>query len=99
MCFAPLGKFDVNPLYEILDILKIDQIYSLEAGKYMYKLKRDLLPIPIANHFSVDQPPKYEYTLRSRNTPAQLLIKFRTSFGEKGIQKKTMKFGVHFQNT
>ena len=31
MCFAPLGKFDANPLYEILDILKLDHIYSLEV--------------------------------------------------------------------
>ena len=88
MCFAPLGRFNSNPLYEILDILKIEAIYSLEVGKYMYKIERNLLPVTIANYFSVRQPSQHRYNLRSRNTPEPTVFNYRTSFGERSIQKR-----------
>ena len=87
MCFAPLGRFDANPLYEILDILKIEDIYSLEVGKYMYKVERNLLPVTIANYFTIRQPSQHRYNLRSRNTPEPTTINYKTSFGERSIQK------------
>ena len=37
MCSAPLGRIDINPLSENLEILKVKEIYDLEPGKFMYK--------------------------------------------------------------
>ena len=94
MCYAPSGRFDANPLYEILDILKLEDIFSLEVGKYMYKVERNLLPVTIANYFSVRQPSQHRYNRRSRNTPEPTVINYRTSFGEKSIQKRGTIFGI-----
>jgi len=33
MSFAPFGQINLNPLYEILEILKVDDIYRLEIAK------------------------------------------------------------------
>ena len=67
MCFAPFGKIDLAPLFEILEILKINQIYLLETGKFVFKEKNNLLPVRIANYFEIRQTPVHGYNLRQRN--------------------------------
>ena len=39
MCFTPLGRIDVDPLFEILEILNIEDVYALEIAKFIYKQK------------------------------------------------------------
>ena len=51
MSFAPFGLTRLNPLYEILEILKVDDIYTLEVAKFAYKQNSGLLPIEIAHYF------------------------------------------------
>ena len=58
MCSAPLGRMDVNPLYENLEILKLKEIYDLETGKFMYKKNNDLLPVTIASYLEYINPPQ-----------------------------------------
>ena len=53
MTFAPYGPLDLQPIYQELDILNLDQRFLLERGKSMYKKKRNLLPTVIANFFNV----------------------------------------------
>ena len=57
MCFAPFGSIDLAPLYEILEILKVSQIYLLEVGKFVFKDKNNLLPVSIAKHLEVRNTP------------------------------------------
>ena len=51
-----------NPLFCDLKILKLDDLYKLHVGKYMYKTANDLLPKPLKPLFS----PNYE--LHEHNT-------------------------------
>ena len=41
-----------NRLFKKLHILKLDDIYSLEVSKFMYKVSNKLAPLPIVNHFT-----------------------------------------------
>ena len=49
--FAPFRQINLNPLYEILEILKVSDIYTLEIAKIAYKQNKNLLPVNIANYF------------------------------------------------
>ena len=88
MCFAPFGKIDLEPLYKTLEILKIDQIYSLEVGKFVFKQKNNLLPVCIAQHFDVRIAPQHGYNLRSNNETRAPILVHRTLLGEKSIQTR-----------
>ena len=88
MCFAPFGKIDLAPLYEILEILKVNQIYLLEAGKFIFKEKRNMLPVSIAKHFDIRNTPQHTYDLRPRNETRGPDLIHRTLLGEKSIQKR-----------
>ena len=37
MTFAPFHHFDLNPLFEILEILDFEQVYTLEVAKLAYR--------------------------------------------------------------
>jgi len=37
MSSAPYTRIDLDPLYEILEILKVKQIYQLEIAKFSYR--------------------------------------------------------------
>ena len=87
MCSAPLGRIDVTPLFDIMEILNINQIYNLEVAKFMFKETNHLLPVTIANHFSVRTNPEHRYNLRPRGTRATL-IDNRTVRGERSIRKR-----------
>ena len=88
MCFAPFGKIDLEPLYKTLEILKIDQTYSLEVGKFVFKQKNNLLPVCIAQHFDVRIAPQHGYNLRSNNETRAPILVHRTLLGEKSIQTR-----------
>ena len=70
------------------EILKITQIYNLEAGKFVFKDKNNLLPVSIAKHFEVRNTPQHGYNLRRRNVIRGPDIIHRTLLGEKSIQKR-----------
>ena len=36
MTFAPFGNIDLNPIFEFLNVLNLDQIFSFEFGKFLY---------------------------------------------------------------
>ena len=88
MCSTPLGKLDVEPLFEIIGILNIDQIYSVEVAKFMHKEKSNSLPVSIAEYFSVRASPAHHYNLRARNTTRDTILNNRTDLGKKSIQKR-----------
>ena len=88
MCFAPFGKIDLESLYKTLEILKIDQTYSLEVGKFVFKQKNNLLPVCIAQHFDVRIAPQHGYNLRSNNETRAPILVHRTLLGEKSIQTR-----------
>ena len=88
MCFAPFGKIDLAPLFEIIEILKINQIYLLETGKFVFKEKNNLLPVSIAKHFDIRQTPEHRYNLRQRNEIRGPDLIHRTLLGENSIQKR-----------
>ena len=97
MCFAPLGRFDANPLYEILDILKLEDIYSLEVGKCMYKVQRNLLPVTIANYFSVQQPSQHRYIILEVGTlPNLQLLTIELLLGKDQFKKRETIFGIGY---
>ena len=89
ICSAPLGRnVDVDPFFEILDILKFDDLYTLEVCKFMFKLKNDLLPVRMVSHFEFRPVPERRYNLRVRpNNPGPEII-HRTACGKKSIHTR-----------
>ena len=53
MIFAPFGRIDILPLLNYLEILDIKDIFLLETAKLIFKVKNDMIPIPIRNYFEV----------------------------------------------
>ena len=93
MTFAPFGNIDLNPIYDHLRILNLDQIFSFELGKFMYKIDKKLLPTPIGNYFEIDpHVNQHSYGLRSRsaNLPTRLVC--RTKYAEKSFQIGGLRF-------
>ena len=66
MTFAPYGPLDIKPIYKELEFLDIHQTFLLEMGKFMYKKKKNLLPVNIANHFELESAVQHRYNLRNR---------------------------------
>ena len=48
---APRGNIDLDPIYEILEILKLDDVYHLELAKFTFKEKNGSLPPNLAKYF------------------------------------------------
>ncbi len=93
MTFAPFGNIDLNPIYEHLKILNLDQIFSLEIGKFLYKLQNNLLPTSIGNYFEPDPfVNQHSYGLRSRTANIPTRIVCRTKYAEKSFQISGLKF-------
>ena len=86
MCFAPFGAIDVTPLFEILEILNLNEIYQLELAKFIFKQKGGILPVAIANYFQFRETPRHSYNLRSQARPRDPQIIHRTSSGKHSIQ-------------
>jgi len=86
MTFAPFGPLDLEPIYQELDILNLNQTFLLERGKFMYKKKHNLLPTTISDYFAPENPTEHQYNLRSRNKNSS----FRSNIviGKKSIQNE-----------
>ena len=86
MSFAPFGRVDLEQIYEELNILNVRQTFFLESSKFMFKLKKGLLPTEIANYFSESQPAARisSYNLRTRRDKPRLIIT-RLASSEKSI--------------
>ena len=66
IAMAPRGNIDLNPLYEILEILKLEDIYHLELAKFVFKEKSSSLPPNLAKYF---QTRVVENDHRTRSRP------------------------------
>ena len=84
MTFAPFGNIDVDAIYKYLDVPRIQDIISLETGKFIYKRENGLLPDPdIAKHFEVrNANVTHNYNLRNRIAVLPKTA-YDSSYGEK----------------
>ena len=89
MTFAPFGRIDISPLLNYLEILDIDDIFSLETSKLVFKLKKEMIALPLSSYFEVrNQNATHSYNLRHRNRTEQPII-HRTSYALKSLQYRT----------
>ena len=61
--------------------------FSLETAKLVFKVKNDMIPIPLTNYFAVRDNSAHGYNLRHRGTTTQSII-YRTMSAEKSLQYK-----------
>ena len=93
MTFAPFGNIDLNPIYDFLKILNLEQIFSLELGKFLYKVHKNLLPTSIGNYFEPDPfVNQHSYGLRSRSANLPTRIVCLTNYSEKSFQISGQRF-------
>ena len=78
MTFAPFGPLDLEPIYQELGILNLNQTFLLERGKFMCKKKHNLLPTAIADYFAPETPTERQYNLRSRSRNSNFISFVRT---------------------
>ena len=90
--FAPFGNIDVDSIYKYLNIPKLNDIFELETGKFIYKFQNGLLPTKdIANHFELrNANVVHSYNLRDRGIKMKT-ISFKSTHGEKSIQCRGAK--------
>ena len=70
-----------------LYLLKLQNAYLLELGKFAFKSENDLLPCSIGNYFEVDNcAEQHSHFMRSVGDNIAPRIKSRTTSGEKSIQ-------------
>ena len=88
MTFAPYGNIDLGPIYEFLKVMNLEQTYSFEVGKFLYKSHHNLLPTSsLGNYFEPDPFVNlHSYSLRSRTTNVPTRLVRRTKFADKSIQ-------------
>ena len=51
LSIEPFGPNNFKPLYDILEIHKVSDIYRLKIAKIVYKQDENLLPVNLANYF------------------------------------------------
>ena len=91
MTFTPFGRIDLNPLYECLKILDVNKVKYFETSKYLFKLKKNLLPTTIGNYFeSINNRGTHNYSLRNRERPVSQIFP-RLAPGENSIQYRGEK--------
>ena len=86
MTFAPFGRVDLQPIYECLKILDVEKVKYLETSKYLYKLKKNILPTKIGQYFEIiNNHSNHRYSLRNRSrvTPQ---IAPRLASGQNSLQ-------------
>ena len=86
MSFAPFGRIDLKPIYKEFKLLDLDQIFSLESAKFMYKRNVGLLPTKVGEYFENRAPPTHSYNLRRRAAAPHRQIKFKIALAENSIQ-------------
>ena len=94
MTFAPFGNIDLQPIYDYLEVLNLDQIYLFELGKFLYKMYHNLLPSHCVGHYFEPDPyvNQHSYGLRSRTANVPTRLTCRTKFSEKSVQISGSKF-------
>ena len=85
MSFAPFGRIDLKSIYTEFKLLDIDQIFTLESAKFMFKKNVGLLPTKVGEYFDCRAPPTHSYNLRKRPTALHRQIKFKTAIAENSI--------------
>ena len=88
MSFAPYTRIDLDPLYEILEILKVEQIYKLEIAKFSYRRENNLLPTEIANYFQLRN---IRPNLRNNRSLRSERVIFNTTSGKNSVLKKSFE--------
>ena len=58
-----------DPLFKILRIMKIDEIYHFETSKLGYMIKNKLVPIPISDMFHSFGRKNHSYNTRQKRLP------------------------------
>ena len=78
---APFGRVDLEPIYSYLRVLDLEKVYFLETCKYMYKVKKDLIPVVIGKHFRSRSEilPNHNYNLRNRNQAQKIETRLTSS--------------------
>ena len=87
MTFAPFGRIDLKPIYKELGVLDVKNTFFLETGKFMFRVKNDLLPMRFANYFeNADSSSSSEnsYNLRSNSRRTHVVTRLLSS--NKSIQ-------------
>ena len=83
IAMAPRGNIDLNPLYEILEILKLEDIYHLELAKFVFKEKSSSLPPNLAKYFEI-RVVENDHRTRSRPSVSERII-HNTNIGLKSV--------------
>ena len=89
--FAPLGRLDTSIIFDHLKILTIENLFTLESGKFIYKTKNNILPIStIATHFGQNHCLSHRYFTRNRtvNSASVAPRRLMSCFAQKSIQLK-----------
>ena len=76
----------MKPIYKELEILNLQQILYFERAKLLFKSKKNIIPVVIANHFEPVQRPAHSYNLRRRQNDPSPKFVFHTATGRKSIQ-------------
>ena len=83
----------MQPVYEILELLDIEQTYSLEIAKFAYKDKNSLLPTKIASYFETQIGRENVRATRQSTANAPQHTSF-SSFGQKSIRNAISKVWI-----
>ena len=88
MTFSPFGRVDLQLLYSCLQLLDVENVFKLETSKFVFKEKKNLLPVYIGNHFqNATSPNAHSYNLRT--AAREDAITFRLSSSkEKSIKSR-----------
>ena len=93
MRFIPFGHYDLKPIYKEMDILQVDDIYTLEVGKFMYKFINGLLPENFHEYF------KYVSNVHQHNTRTARNMCLYPIRSNTKFSKNTLKYkGVEVWN-
>ena len=94
MKFIPYGSYDMNPVYNEIEILQMEKIYKLEVGKFMYKFSNHLLPENFEEYFK-HVSTIHNYNTRMAENNCMYPIRAKSKF-----IKKTLKYkGVEVWNS
>ena len=74
---------NISSEYKKLNILKINELYSLEIGKFMYRSNKNLLPSSFDQYF---EEIKHNYQTRSRTNNNFVMPMPRTDIGKQSIK-------------
>ena len=74
---------NITPKYKKLNILKINELYTLEIGKFMYRSNKNMLPSSFDQYFDEI---RHNYQTRSRTNNNLVMPMPRTDIGKQSIK-------------